>query len=567
MVHFDGKLDDLRADPATANNMPFSGWLSHAKAWGKVLDLNMAMMLVPVSKSLIRVIYNYSTDQTRLAKCLRMFLYLIPLDKSIQYHKLMSVIILIATVMHSFCHMMQYADVPETYKDTWGAWIWFNGVTLLLITQWIFSCALDVVRKVKFEIFYYVHHLFVAYYILTLFHGKGFWNPNFWKYLLIPGLIYLFERLARERNSSIPIGVVSVTMMNLYGNVRVLCLELEKKGAISSHKEGQYVDIKCPIVSHYQWHPFTISSAPQLDTVTLHIRDMGEGSWTNRVYNYFRALAGGKSTRVCLVTRKGKELAPQSIGPDGLPLIQVNGPHSAPTQHLGEYEVAMIGGAGIGVTPLRATLQSVSHRFKYSIGCSFPDHAYFFWLVSHKDLKTYMFMIRTLKEVCDQLYDFKKKNPLQMKQKTLRIHVWVTSVPRSGVKPYKMDADEKKAEDESLWGPTMEQMSEGKYEVLKNKAPFDEWELFKNMWYGDKKTVNIGDFIRISRFYDKDDKNKKERPGWDPEFERVAQKHPGKNCGVMYCGPPAIADILKKECGQHTDYSQGNRFILHKENF
>merc|ERR1712176_102507 len=212
--------------------------------------------------------------------------------------------------------------------------------------------------------------------------------------------------------------------MNVYGNVRVLCLELEKKGAISSH-----------------------------------IRDMGEGSWTNRVYDYFRALAGNKGTRVCLVTRKGRETKPQSIGPDGLPLIQVNGPHSAPTQHLGEYEVAMIGGAGIGVTPLRATLQSVAHRFKYSIGCSFPDHAYFFWLVSHKDIKTYMFMIRTLKEVCDQLYDFKKKNPQQMKQKTLRIHVWVTSVPRSGVRPYVITKEEKEMEDDSLWGPTMEQLA------------------------------------------------------------------------------------------------------------
>jgi predicted ferric reductase len=39
-------------------------------------------------------------------------------------------------------------------------------------------------------------------------------------------------------------------------------------------------------VAKSEWHPFTISSAPeQQNTFTLHIR--GVGQWTNRLYSYF----------------------------------------------------------------------------------------------------------------------------------------------------------------------------------------------------------------------------------------------------------------------------------------
>eukprot|EP00497_Spongosphaera_streptacantha_P002931 TRINITY_DN3571_c0_g1_i1.p1 TRINITY_DN3571_c0_g1~~TRINITY_DN3571_c0_g1_i1.p1 ORF type:complete len:276 (+),score=40.94 TRINITY_DN3571_c0_g1_i1:120-830(+) len=210
----------------------------------------MAMMLVPVSKTLIRTIYDYSTDQTALAKVLRVFLFLIPLDKTIQFHKLMSIWIAIGTVLHTFAHFMHYASVPLFYDEvsfpTKGVWI--TGTILCFISLWIFSAALDVVRKVKFEIFYYVHHLFGFYYVLTLMHGADWWNPNFYKYLLIPGTIYLIERFLREYKSSIPVGVESVTMLGAARSKgpRVLCIELAKVGPLESFKEGQYCELKCP---------------------------------------------------------------------------------------------------------------------------------------------------------------------------------------------------------------------------------------------------------------------------------------------------------------------------------
>lgn len=63
----------------------------------------------------------------------------------------------------------------------------------------------------------------------------------------------------------------------------------------------------------------------------------------------------------------GGKLLGKILGPDGKPMLAIDGPHSAPTQHIGEYSAAIIAGAGIGVTPVAATLKSVvSAMFK---GC------------------------------------------------------------------------------------------------------------------------------------------------------------------------------------------------------
>ena len=49
---------------------------------------------------------------------------------------------------------------------------------------------------------------------------------------------------------------------------------------------GDWIFIKIPAIAKMEWHPFTISSAPEnRQELTLHIRSAG--SWTNRLYDYF----------------------------------------------------------------------------------------------------------------------------------------------------------------------------------------------------------------------------------------------------------------------------------------
>ena len=61
---------------------------------------------------------------------------------------------------------------------------------------------------------------------------------------------------------------------------------------------GDYLFIKIPTIASYEWHPFTISSAPELkDELWLHIRSLG--NWTNKIYDYFQDLSQqGRSASV-----------------------------------------------------------------------------------------------------------------------------------------------------------------------------------------------------------------------------------------------------------------------------
>ncbi|NXR59837.1 NOX5 oxidase, partial [Rhadina sibilatrix] len=52
---------------------------------------------------------------------------------------------------------------------------------------------------------------------------------------------------------------------------------------------GDYVYLNVPAIAAYEWHPFSISSAPeQTETLWLHIRALGQ--WTNKLHEFFQQL-------------------------------------------------------------------------------------------------------------------------------------------------------------------------------------------------------------------------------------------------------------------------------------
>jgi len=377
------------------------------------------------------------------------------------------------------------------------------------------------------------------------------------------GNYVLLERTLRELKARQGVGVVSVLHMN-NKKARIFSLELEKTGPIRKHQEGQYVFIKAPSVSNVQWHPFTISSPPDSKHLTLHIRNMGDGSWTDRVQQLFQSMSPGKSYHEP-VHRDGDELHPQKIGPDGKNLICIDGPMAAPTQHLGEYGTSIIVGAGIGVTPVRATLQSIVYfRFKRGIGQTFPDNAYCVWIVNYKQLDAYRFMCRSLKEAEDEMFNLRKKNSKAMSQKLLQIHIFVTSTPKteeewkkSAFKPEDVaNPDNDPQRDFALWGTHYDESLQYDNLTEREQAPFTEVDIWKCLKHPADEPTQIGDIIIH-----------KGRPKWDQFFQPIQKQHMGNRIGVMFCGPAVIARDLKKACGNYTDFENKTVFILHKENF
>ena len=155
-----------------------------------------------------------------------------------------------------------------------------SGVALMIILSIMFICSLPFVRRRgHFETFYYTHMLYCGYYLGLLFHA-----PEFWKWICVIGLIWVVEIAYRILNYLFGHGkTVIKTGVLLPSRVTQLVIERPSGFNFSS---GDWVFVKIPAVASSEWHPFTISSAPEVSgQFTLHIR--GVGQWTNSLYRLF----------------------------------------------------------------------------------------------------------------------------------------------------------------------------------------------------------------------------------------------------------------------------------------
>lgn len=561
-----------------------SGWAPWAKAFGNLLDLNCAIIVLPVSRTVIRLLYNASTaDQGCTSRSLRFILQFVPLDRNLDFHKIVAKVSLFGAIGHIVMHLVNYIASPTNTMDRFGVWPWVSGGIINVCMLFIYAAAAPIVKNGQFEIFWYSHHCFIGYFVFLLLHGGPGYNPNFWKWFIGPGIIYLCERILRIYRAGKHVVLVSVTNMR----PNVLALEFAKdQGGFwgEPYYDGQYVFIKCPTLSEIQWHPFTISSAPEEETVTLHIRLQGPGSWTQELADYLWSFGPKKASRFELsrMGPNGQLLKGKIHGPDGKPLIQVDGPHSAPTQHVTEYHTVMVVGGGIGVTPVAATMKSVLlHRWKYGMGQCFPDNAYFYWVCSQKDLDSFRWFIRAVKECEDEMYDRRAKNAKDMNQKRFEFHFFISSIEK-GTVPKILEIQE--PDDEfSYWGKAnKDDMYEAKANIELNKleAPFTALELLSFLVCPDAKLWTDPKYQHLipPRGVYIPDNNKyiqmgndifiwSGRPDWDGRFKAASAAHPKGDIAVCFCGNPFIAEDLRQMCFKHSSLEDERIFRLHKENF
>jgi Ferric reductase NAD binding domain/Ferric reductase like transmembrane component/FAD-binding domain len=551
----------------------FSKYVAWAKGHGACMDFNFTLMLIPVSKTFIRWFYNHSTsDQTVSSRVLRGVLWLVPLDQAIEFHMLMGWVSLLHAWGHTVAHLFNYVLEPGNVWDKFGIGIWITGALLFIIMLLMYTSVLKNVKRYHFEIFWYAHHLFIPFYLCCLTHGAGGWGPNFWKWLLLPGFLYIIERLYREYMKNQPVTLLSVTHMD----PNVYCLEFGKSGPFATpFKEGQYVFLQCPWVSTSEWHPFTISSAPQEDSVTLHIQSMGSSSWTGRVQDFMRMM-GQRDASYCDFERlEGSATVRGKImGPDGRPLFRIYGPHSAPTQHLPEYDNVMVATSGIGVTPLSAAMSSVvHHRWKFFMGRCYPDRAVFYWVVSYKVVDSFKWFMRVVKECCDEVVDMRIKNKDHMASKHFELHIFVTSIPKdhdtgtgtgTGTVRLQMNrhTDHKNNnndDDVGVWGLHRSRRfghgnQGGMQDAEQEQAPFTEADLYNAIKSG--QDCQLGDVSVHAG-----------RPNWQEQFEHYVQVVPQGDVGIMFCGNAGIAADLKRFSIAFSSAAQGRFFKLHEEKF
>ncbi|XP_070496659.1 NADPH oxidase 5 [Chironomus tepperi] len=261
-----------------------------ARACGYCLNFNCAFVLVLMLRHTITYLRTHGFNS------------FLPLDQHIYLHKLTGWLIVFYGTWHTLMHLINFSFVvvsdPVINKANYTLAQWFftstpglfglirgwanpTGFLLVVIMAIMFICSLPYVRRGgSFEVFYWTHLLYVPFFVLVLLHG-----PVFWKFFLIPGSIFIIERTLRfiwmrsnRGKSYVSSGIILPS--------KVINLVI-KRPFHFCYRPGDYVFINIPAIAKYEWHPFTLSSAPEdSDHIGLHIRAVGE--WTNRLLNFFQ---------------------------------------------------------------------------------------------------------------------------------------------------------------------------------------------------------------------------------------------------------------------------------------
>lgn len=627
----------------------FTYWIHMAKFFGYIMDLNFSMLLIPVSRTLIRGIYNCATRETVSckAKCFLCILRYIPLDEAFQIHKLLARVGFFAAVMHTISHVFNFGLRADAVDLKFGLNIWVTGVGLILVMLFIFSCAHDSVKKFHFELFWGTHWLWPLFFFLITTHGcagpetpreRCWFGPHYWYWLIGPGSLFLIERVIRECLSRQPACLLAFTQMGNPGtkDTTVLSLSLQKIGAFGTeYREGQYSYLMCPPISNFEWHPFTISSCPQQDDVTFHIRIL-KGGWTEALLHHLQLYA--KSTEPLTVLShnvtglQGMEKKPgRLVTADGIKLLRVYGPHSAPTQHLTKYGEVYIVTSGIGVTPLNSCMKSVVlHRWKFASGLVQPSRVHFFWVSQHAEIERFRWFVRTVKDVCDTLSDLLEKSSKTDQddpklKKMFSFHVFLTRI-NDDVKKTQNEQLEQFIADSSepkrLWKEEQKKYDAARNRVevaraqggngvkaveedfkaqeVKMELASQKYETLYQRFWGAKPRDEKGLKTGHARFTEEEfykqlcDASKDGgeqvfkvskpefddvavikiipgRPKWEPFFDETNKSTPYEDVGVCFCGNPFIGKLLEQNCSKFTKQNKRTRkkltWHLHQEVF
>ncbi|XP_029124815.1 putative respiratory burst oxidase homolog protein H isoform X2 [Cajanus cajan] len=522
-----------------------------AKGAAETLKFNMALIVLTMCRR-------------TLTKVRESFLSrIIPFDDNIKFHKTIAVAVVIGTfihvIMHISCDFPRLISCPKhkfmailgngfnyeqpTYYTLVKSIPGVTGILMVLIMAFTFLLATHYFRKsviklpsplhrlAGFNAFWYAHHLLIVVYILLIVHGyylfltKDWHKKTTWMYLVVPLVLYASERIhpffkGKDHRVSIIKAIVYT------GNV--LALYMTKPPGFK-YKSGMYVFVKCPDISSFEWHPFSITSAPGDEYLSVHVRTLGD--WTTELKNIFTQACEPRSSHqrgslMRMETRASTSGYDHPTSGVRYPKIFIKGPYGAPAQSYKNYDVLLLIGLGIGATPMISIIKDILNNMKAespnegnSTPDSFhsnhsdenrkgPERAYFYWVTREQS------SFEWFKGVMDDIAEYDRDGIIEM-------HNYLTSVYEEG---------------------------DARSALI---AMIQKLQHAKN-------GVDVVSESRIRTHF--------ARPNWKKVFSQLANAHQSSRIGVFYCGSPTLTKVLKNLC-QEFSLNSSTRFQFHKENF
>uniref|UniRef100_A0A8C1VL29 NAD(P)H oxidase (H2O2-forming) n=1 Tax=Cyprinus carpio TaxID=7962 RepID=A0A8C1VL29_CYPCA len=431
----------------------------------------------------------------------------IPFDAAIDLHRHMAIAAVVLSVVHSLGHVVNVyifciSDLsilaclfPKVFSNNgselpmkWTFWFFktvpgLTGVLLLLIFAFMYVFASHYFRRISFRGFWITHHLYVLVYVLTVIHGSYalLQEPRFHIYLIPPGLLFLLDKLISLNRKKVEIPVVKAELLPS----DVTYLEFKRPQGFV-YRSGQWVRIACLALGTDEYHPFTLTSAPHEETLSLHIRAVGP--WTSKLREAY---------------------TPENLQEfGGYPKLYLDGPFGEGHQEWTDYEVSVLVGAGIGVTPFASILKDLV--FKSSVKFKFHcKKVYFIWVT--RTQRQFEWVSDIIREVEDM-----------DAQGLVSVHIYITQLAE------KFDLR-----------TTMLYVCEQHFQKVWNRSLFT----------GLRSITHFG------------------RPPFLAFLSSLQEVHPEvEKIGVFSCGPPGLTKNVEKACQQMNKRDQ-THFVHHYENF
>ncbi|XP_069722702.1 NADPH oxidase 5 isoform X3 [Phaenicophaeus curvirostris] len=548
---------------AALRHAGLGGWVVVARGCGQCLNFNCAFLAVLMLRRCLTWL-----RATPIAKVL-------PLDQHVVFHQLVGYVVLALAALHTGAHVANFtrcggpgghgladgvaapraagchARLLQPLRPTERP---LRGHSMILPLGSTSFGSLSAPHTPCPQLFYWTHLSYISIWTLLILHG-----PHFWKWFVIPGCLFVLEKvvgLAWRRA-----GGLNIVEVNLLPS-KVTHLVIERP-QFFHYKPGDYVYLNIPAIATYEWHPFTISSAPeQQETLWLHIRSLGQ--WTNKLYEYFqqpeppspepKPLSRSLRDKRCwrweqggLCSRGDSAEGSVAIGGDGAVQLTsynatstaaapreedssaegvsarlgethrlcsikcyIDGPYGTPTRRIFTSEHAVLIGAGIGITPFASILQSIMYRYRRRKQ-SCPS-CHYSWC---EDLRDEEMMLRKV--------DF----------------IWI-------------NRDQKHFE----WFVSLLTKLEMEQAEQEPGGRFLEMHMYMTsaLSKNDMKAIGLQMALDLLAAKEQRDsitglrtRTQPGRPDWSKVFGKVAEEKRGK-VQVFFCGSPALAKVIRAHC-------------------
>ncbi|XP_055335314.1 dual oxidase-like isoform X2 [Paramacrobiotus metropolitanus] len=450
----------------------------------------------------------------------------IPFDSLMSFHKIAAWTGFFFAVVHTVGHLINFYHVSTQpiahlkclFKEvSFGStpppftyWVYqsltgLTGILLVITVCVMFVFALPAVREHAFHYFWIVHRGgYIIFYILCILHGlpRLTGDARFPLFLLVPLVVFVIDRLMSIKQTVQNLQVVEAELLPS----DVIHLTFERPSHFT-FRSGQWIRLACTAFRNEEAHPFTLTSMPHEPLLSVHVK--AHGIWTWKLRQAFDPVNCELHNDVH--AHPNDSQLKQRCSHEYQPRLRIEGPFGGGNQDWYKFEVAVMVGAGMGVTPYASILKDLvfgTSTNRYSgISCR---KVYFLWICpSHKPFEWFV----------DALHEIEKRDVTRV----LEMHIFVTQF-------------------------------------------FDKFDLRTTILYICEKH-----FQRLSRrslFTGLKASNHFGRPDVPAFLAYVQRRHANiSSVGVFSCGPKQMTESIGQACEMVNRRREYPRFVHHFENF